>query len=102
MKGIKKFFIVLFAVVCLTLFSGTILTYAKEKSTSEITYYKYYTSIQIETGDSLWDIASRYICEDVISMKDYIREIQAINGLNSDVIQAGDTLTVIYYSPEYK
>lgn len=98
----KKFLVVLIAVICLTLFSGTILSYAKEKSAPEITYYKYYTSIQIEAGDSLWNIASRYVCEDVISMNDYIREIQSINSLKGDAIQAGDTLTIIYYSPEYK
>lgn len=98
----KKFFIVLVAVICLTCFSGTLLSYAKEKSAPELTYYKYYTTIQIEAGDSLWDIASRYVCEDIISIKDYILEIKSINKLKSDTIQSGDTLTVIYYSPEYK
>jgi LysM repeat protein len=98
----KKYVIVLIAVIALACFSGSILTYAKEKETPADTYYKYYTSISVEAGDSLWEIASRYAVPEIVTVSDYIKEIKKINGLEGDTIRAGEHLTIVYYSQEYK
>ena len=58
---------------------------------------KYYTSVEVSYGDSLWSIAEEYLDADHQSVYDYIDEIKAINGLDSDQIQAGEYLMVSYY-----
>lgn len=98
----KRFILVLIMVICFTTFSGGILAYAKEKDQPRETYYKYYTTIQVEAGDTLWEIAERYLCEQSGSREDYIRELKQLNGLKGDMIQTGQYLTVFYYSSEYK
>ncbi|MBE5950240.1 MAG: LysM peptidoglycan-binding domain-containing protein [Lachnospiraceae bacterium] len=54
-------------------------------------------SIEIETGDSLWSIATEYFTEDFGSIPSYIREIKRMNGLNSDTLYAGDYIVVPCY-----
>ena len=98
----KRFVLVLIMMICLTMFSGGILAYAKERETSQPTYYKYYTSICVEAGDTLWGIADRYLSEQTGSHEDYIREVMQMNGLKSTDIRVGDKLTVFYYSTEIK
>ena len=98
----KRFVLVLIMMICLTMFSGGILAYAKEREESQPVYYKYYTSIRVESGDTLWEIADRYLCEQTGSHEDYIREVMQINGLKNDDIRAGESLTVFYYSTELK
>ena len=63
--------------------------------------YKYYTSIQIEKGDTLWSIADTYMTSEYDSIQDYIREIKELNHLGPDDIHAGQYLTIPYYSGEF-
>ena len=58
---------------------------------------KYYTSIQIREGDTLWSLAKEYGAGSGRDTVDYIRELQQINRLSGDTILAGNYLTVIYY-----
>ena len=64
--------------------------------------YKYYTSIQIDSGMSLWEIAEEYMTEEYDSQEEYIREVKNINHLEDDLLYAGSYLCVPYYSSEYK
>ncbi len=73
---------------------------AKEKNTP--TYYKYYTSITIKSGDTLDSIASHYVDNHFESSKHFINEIMIINGLTDDMITSGMNLVIPYYSTEYK
>lgn len=57
---------------------------------------RYYTSIKIGQGDSLWEIASRYKMEGE-SIADYIDEIIVMNQLSSEQITAGKSLMIYYY-----
>jgi len=98
----KRFVLVLLTMICLTMFSGGILAYAQERESSQPVYYKYYTSIRVESGDTLWDIADRYLCEHTGSHEEYICEVMKMNGLKSSDIRTGETLTVFYYSTEVK
>jgi len=58
---------------------------------------KYYKSIRIEYGDTLWDIAKQYMDGHYESIYEYIDEITEINGLVSDNIHEGCYLTIVYY-----
>ena len=66
------------------------------------TRYKYYTSIEVRKGDSLWSIAERYITSEYEDMHEYIDEVIRMNGLRSTDIKAGSHLCVPYYSEEFK
>lgn len=73
-----------------------------EAGTPESSRYKYYTSIQIEPGSSLWNIAEKYASSEYESLEAYIQEVRQINHLDEDTIYAGSYLCIPYYSSEYK
>ena len=42
---------------------------------------RYYTSIQLQAGDSLWDIAEEYMDGSGYSKKEYVEVLKRMNGL---------------------
>ncbi|MED9903347.1 MAG: LysM peptidoglycan-binding domain-containing protein [Lachnospiraceae bacterium] len=64
--------------------------------------YKYYTSIEVAYGESLWSIAEEYAGEEYVSVSDYIYEVMEINHLQEENIIAGQYLVVPYYSTVFK
>lgn len=58
---------------------------------------KYYKSIVVESGDSLYSIANKYYSADYDSIEKFIYEIKKVNGLRSDYICQGRYLTIPYY-----
>ena len=66
--------------------------------------FKYYTTVMVHSGDSLWSIASDHYSEDHYDdLNSYITEICRINRMNTDsILNAGESLIVPYYSCEYK
>ena len=83
------------------LFTTSINTFASSKA-DVASYYKYYTSIRVEAGDTLWDIADEYIDNFDISKTEYINEICQINGISKNEIYAGEYIVIPYYSDELK
>lgn len=71
-------------------------------ATQEHCTYKYYTSIQVQEGDSLWSIADTYFSEEYHDRDALIREIKILNHIEDDCIHAGKYLTVPYYSATLK
>lgn len=65
--------------------------------------YKYYTNITIESGDTLWSIASEHMCNEYDSVEAFISEIKTINNITDDsLILAGGNLIIPYYTTEFK
>lgn len=63
--------------------------------------YKYYKSIAVQKGDTLWDYACQYGNRDLYSSSvEYIEEVMAINALTNDQITSGQYLILPYYSDE--
>lgn len=60
---------------------------------------KYYTSIQVEAGDTLWAIASNHITDEYQDINEYIQEVCSINHVSKDEIHAGQYLVIPYYAP---
>lgn len=61
---------------------------------------KYYKSIQIKAGDSIWSIAETYMDENYDSVYAYMDELVSLNNIDTtelDHLQEGDYLTVTYY-----
>lgn len=63
--------------------------------------YKYYTQVRVERNDTLWSIAEEYMTEEYISVNQYVREVQKINGIGP-IVEYGQYLMVPYYSEEVK
>lgn len=68
----------------------------------EQTRYKYYTSIEIQSGDTLWSIASEIAKAYDLDTRECVKELKFMNSLKDDTIHAGNYLTIFYYDDEYK
>lgn len=80
---------------------GTLL--AKAEETEKEPVYKYYTSIEIRKGDTLWGMADQYMDRDYYETRaDYISEVMKINHMVTGRLIAGKKLIIPYYSAEEK
>ena len=94
--------IVVILVVTLGILLGTSMNALASSEKDIASYNKYYVSIQIESGDTLWNIADEYVEGFNLSKSDYIAEVCEINGISEDNIHAGDYIVVPYYSQDIK
>ena len=86
----------LFVITVGSIVCGSIFSSAKDPAT-DIPQYKYYKSITIEQGDSLWSIAEEYCTDAYENTQDYIDELKELNRLTSETIHEGQHLVVTYY-----
>lgn len=94
----KKYLIMLVVfVMVLSCFFGKTLVMASEEESSTV-YERYYTDIEVEKGDTLWSIAKTYNKNSGMGIREYIREVKQMNQMISDDINAGDSLTIVYFS----
>lgn len=64
--------------------------------------YKYYKSIEVVKGDTLWSIArSNMDSKHYKNTREYIAEVKTMNSLSSDKIIAGSHIIIPYYSSEF-
>jgi len=104
-KIIKRRIAVVMACICMFaaigILGSMILTDAKAETDNHETVYKYYKSIEIKSGDTLWSIANEYKSENCTT-QDYISEVKTLNGLVTDNIQDSQHLMIVYYDTEYR
>lgn len=63
--------------------------------------YKYYKSIEITNGDTLWSIANDHFDSAYYNnTREYVSEIKKVNNLTSEKIVAGSYIIIPYYSTE--
>lgn len=89
------FTVLLIAIVSIGCFS---LSAKAHDNTPEL--HKYYKSVQVSYGSTLYSLALEYNEESKSSVEEYISEIKHINHLNDDTIYSGQYLVVPYYSYE--
>ena len=99
-KGILAVVIILLISLGILL-GGSMNAFASSKA-DVASYNKYYTSIRVESGDTLWSIADKYISEFNLTKEDYIKEICHLNHISEDDIHAGAYIIIPYYSQEIK
>ena len=103
----QKAILVAFLVLCSTLAVLLLTARSAQAKRQEKASYKYYTSITVEQGDTLWSIAEEQLADPetasfYTNMHSYIEEVQTINGLQDlHWIKAGRNLIVPYYASEY-
>ena len=68
-------------VVALGILLGTSMNALASSEKDIASYNKYYVSIRIESGDTLWNIADEYVEGFNLSKSDYIAEVCQINGI---------------------
>jgi LysM repeat protein len=87
-------------VLALSVAFGSILANAEDNDT--VRSYKYYTSIEVRYGETLWSIAEENMSADHYSgINAYIKEVMKINGLTDENITAGQYIIVPYFTDEY-
>lgn len=62
-----------------------------------ISRQKYYTSVDIEEGDTLWGIAEEYMTEEYEDRDAFIDEVCEMNHITGNMIRTGSTILVPYY-----
>ncbi|MFP3155477.1 LysM peptidoglycan-binding domain-containing protein [Lachnospiraceae bacterium ZAX-1] len=100
----KKLILCLLAlclILVLSLWESELSTLGESKTLHE-PVYKYYTSIEIKRGDTLWSLAKTYISEEYSSIQEYINEIKSLNNISEDMIHSGRFLTIPYYSNNFQ
>ncbi len=58
---------------------------------------EYYASVQVHSGESLWDISKRYYTSEYKSIRQYIRKIKYLNHMADEDLHAGAYLIIPYY-----
>lgn len=81
--------------ICSMLFFSAMVN-AKSNETMTNNRCKYYTSVQIQSGDTLTSIAKEH-CPEGVNAMDYLEEIKYMNGLTRDFIRSGNYLMIYYY-----
>ncbi len=103
---IKRRKIVIFSIITsfvlvFTGLFGSIFSKAQDNNISS--YFKYYTQKTIAYGDTLWDLADSYMCNQYSTKEAYIEEVLQINHLSKDdAILSGQTIIFPYYSSDFQ
>lgn len=103
--GVRRRCIMILMTICL-IFICTVSYHSIKSSANtgnDELNFKYYTSIMVAYGDTLWELADEYIDYNEYKDKEaYIAEVKNINHLDADSdIKAGQYLIVPYYSNEF-
>lgn len=96
-KIIAAITLIFTAVILAIVISGC---FSKAKAADN--YYKYFKSVTVKSGETLYDYADQYADFHYDSAEEYIKEVAKINKINPDKIVAGNNIIVPYYSLELK
>lgn len=96
----RKNIILIIMTICLIITASLSMSsfLSNAKNENRQTSYKYYKSINIGNGDTLWSIAQMYMDnEHYKSVSEYIDEVKQMNSLSNDDITYGQYLIIPYY-----
>jgi len=89
-------------VVSLFIFISLLILFSANKSmaadSSETVFYKYYTTIEVQPGDTLYTISLDYVVDGKQTSKQFIRDVVYMNSLESEgSLIAGTHIVIPYY-----
>jgi len=94
-------FLLILLAVCM-LFLGVYIGSSKvaqvEAKSKEAARDKFYTTILVEEGDTLWAIADEYMTAEYEDRDSFMDEVRKMNHLTGSMIQSGSTLLIPYYA----
>ena len=90
-----KFFIASIFIITI-IFIIAININAKASVNNQDSTHKYYTSVEIDNNDNLWNLESKYNNTDDDKIT-YINNIMKLNNLASDTIYSGESI-ILYYN----
>lgn len=73
----------------------------RSEASADHSIYKYYTTVTVEDGDTLWTLADTYMDEQYRDKREFISEVKQLNQIDENQIHEGTQLVIPYYSPEY-
>ncbi|MFV0464869.1 MAG: LysM peptidoglycan-binding domain-containing protein [Lachnospiraceae bacterium] len=85
------------AVVLTFLLVSSLLESTQTQAAAQYSTEKCYTSLQIEEGDTLWEIAETYCGGSNANIQKYVTELKMLNHIQEDQITAGEYLVIPYY-----
>ena len=88
--------ILFFTVLASVLIISNCLRANQVKASSVKAENIYYKTVAVEEGDTLWDLADRYMGEKSFSRQEYIEQVKELNHLSGDMIESGAYLMVPY------
>ncbi len=94
----RRVLFVLFVFITIVLLFIVFSNRAAAEDSREI--YTYYTSYEIQPGDTLWTIADKYMGPDFTDKETFISNIKSLNNISTDNITAGNYLVIEYSSYE--
>lgn len=71
------------------------------KSDKDKVMYKYYSSVTVQPGDTLWSFAKEHSGTEYLREEDYIAEVMKMNYMKDETITAGQNIIIPYYSSEF-
>lgn len=92
----------LVSLLVLTVSLTLIISGSSSKAQAADNYNKYFKSVTIERGETLYDYADRYADFHYDSAEEYINEVAKINNINPNRIISGNNIIIPYYSLEVK
>lgn len=103
-RELRRHLLISIFTLCMTvtLALGIFSIQTSAKDSSEAIEIKYYTSITVSDGDTLWSLASEYKGNHYESSSAYIEEVMNINALTNETIYTGQHLIIPYYSAEFR
>ncbi len=97
-RNISMLIVSIITAVVLCVFAISISTQASGLERS--VQYKYYKSIEVSKGDTLWSIAAEnFDMKHYQNIQEYVKEIKEMNAIKSDHIVSGSCLIIPYYAP---
>ena len=98
----RNIFLIVLAIVLVLVSVVLFHAFISDANTStEGMVFKYYTSVEVAPGESLWSIAENYLDDHYDGHEQYISEVVSINHLQDEGITSGQYLIVPYYSEEF-
>ena len=92
--------IILTVGIAFTIIIAFIILSSRAAAENSRPVYTYYTSYEIQSGDTLWTIADQFMTPEFSDKEAFIENIKTINHIGGDNITAGKYLVIEYCSYE--